>query len=89
VAVLLTLAAVLTLRQMALLAFQVGDDEARGGGAVDMEAGSQTWYASARGGRGMCASHGDCDSRGMCMRGICVCSVLWGGGHCDRVRPGR
>lgn len=82
----LSLAAVLTLRQLALAAFSLGDDspEERGAMNMDGQKGQQTWYHGARGGRGMCSTHGDCNARGICHRGICVCSVLWGGGHCDR-----
>lgn len=85
----LTLAAVLTLRQLALAMFQVGEDMGQAGGSsvsgVDMSgAGPQTWYQSARGGRGMCSTHAECNGRGACHRGICVCAVLWGGAHCDQ-----
>ena len=87
--VVLTLAAVLTLRQLALAMFQVGEDMGQAGGSsvsgVDMSgAGPQTWYQSARGGRGMCSTHAECNGRGACHRGICVCAVLWGGAHCDQ-----
>jgi hypothetical protein len=48
VGIILCIAAVLTLRQLALAAFQIGDDAADAAG-VDMAAGQQTWYHSARG----------------------------------------
>lgn len=84
VGIILTIAAVLTLRQLALAAFQFGDDGAGNVKGMDMAAGQQTWYHSARGGRGMCATHADCSTRGVCHRGVCVCAMLWGGAHCSQ-----